>query len=184
MDKMLIVNVILIVLFVGVLAVLWYKGKKELVKKVLLGLVIQAEDRYMNGENEAKTDAVLKVIVAFVNRFWIFRLFVTEKALKNWIKWAVDYMQAHLGTTTEREEAMKKLALEFATNKVTELADNVTRADVGGNVNLADNDTVLHLKDNLLDKIEKDYNGFVTAKLDTGFTKKSTKTTIEAGYKF
>ena len=184
MDKMLIVNVILIILFVGVLALLWYKGKKELVKKVLLGLVIQAEDRYMNGENEAKTDAVLKVIVAFINRFWIFRLFVTEKALKSWIKWAVDYMQAHLGTTTEREEAMKKLALEFATNKVTELADNVTRADVGGNVNLADNDTVLHLKANLLDKIEKDYNGFVTAKLDTGFTKKSTKATLEAGYKF
>lgn len=184
MDKMLIVNVILIVLFVGVLALLWYKGKKELVKKVLLGLVIQAEDKYLAGDNEAKVDAVLKVVKAVLDRFWIFRYLVTEKQLKSWIKWAVDYMQAHLGTTTEREEAMKKLALEFATNKVTELADNVTRADVGGNVNLADNDTVLHLKANLLEKIEKDYNGFVNAKLETGFTKKSTKATLEAGYKF
>ena len=125
MDKMLIVNIVLIVLFVGVLAVLWYKGKKELVKKILLGLVIQAENKYLAGDNQAKVDAVLKVVKTVLNRFWIFRYLVTEKDLKSWIKWAVDYMQAHLGTTSEREEAMKKLALEFATDKVTELADNV-----------------------------------------------------------
>ena len=130
MDKMLIVNIVLTVLFVGVLAVLWYKGKKELVKKILLGLVIQAENKYLAGDNQAKVDAVLKVVKTVLNRFWIFRYLVTEKDLKSWIKWAVDYMQAHLGTTSEREEAMKKLALEFATDKVTELADNVVRAGV------------------------------------------------------
>ena len=184
MDKMLIVNIIIIAVFLGGLVVLWYRGKKDIVKKILLGLVIQAENKYLTGDNEAKTDAVLKVVKAVLDRFWIFRYLITEKQLKEWIKWAVDYMQSHLGTTSEREEAIKKLAVEFATNKVTELTNNVVRADVNGNINLADNNTVLHLKTNLLDKIEKDYNGFVNAKLETGFSKNNTKATLEAGYKF
>ena len=180
---MLIVNIVLIVLFVGVLAVLWYKGKKELVKKILLGLVIQAENKYLAGDNQAKVDAVLKVVKTVLDKFWIFRYLVTEKDLKSWIKWAVEYMQAHLGTTSEREEAMKKLTLEFATDKVNELADNVVRADVGGNVNLADNDTVLHLKENLLENIDKNFEG-VYAKLKTGFKNKTTSAEVGIVKKF
>ena len=48
---------------------------------------------------------------------------------------------------------------------------------MSGNVNLADNDTVLHLRENLLENIDKNFEG-VYAKLKTGFTKKTTSAEV------
>ena len=177
MDKILIINIVIMVLLSVVLGLLWYKGKKDLVKKILRELVAQTEEKYLHGENEAKYNAVLDVIVRFINQFWIFRLFVTRDKLKKWIDETVVYMQALTGTTAERKATVKKIAIELAEKKVQELAEKAVSASYEGNVNLTDNKTIIDLNNEIVKKISADFEG-VYANLKTGFTKKSTTAEI------
>lgn len=183
MDKMLIFNMIIVVLFVIILAVLWYKGKKALVKQILGEIVKEAEERFLKGDNQAKTDYVIKLILSFVNKFWILKYFITEKKLKKWINEAVSYMQAHLGTTTEREEIIKNIATDYAKKKVLELSNNIVQADFEGNGNLASNSTVIDLRNNTLEKIDEDFEG-IYGNIKTAFKKNTTTAELGFGKKF
>lgn len=168
-----IINIIMAVLFVAGLAVLWYKGKKALVKDILREIVKEAEERFLKGDNQAKMDYVIKLILSFVNKFWILKYFITEKKLKKWINEAVVYMQAHLGTTTEREEIIKNIATDYAKKKVLELSNNIVQADFEGNGNLASNSTVIDLRNNTLEKIDEDFEG-IYGNIKTAFKKNTT----------
>ena len=170
---MLIVNIIMIVLFVIILAVLWYKGKKGLVKSILGQLVKEAEERFLRGDNQAKTNYVIKLTLSFINRFWILKFFVTEKKLREWIDEAVAYMQAHFGTTTERESIIKSIATDYAKKKVLELSNKIEQADYEGNNYLASNSTVIDLRNNTLEKIDEDFEG-IYGNIKTGFKKNTT----------
>ena len=173
MDKILIVNVIMAVLFVIILVVLWYKGKKALVKDILREIVKEAEERFLKGDNQAKTEYVIKLILSFVNKFWILKYFITEKKLKKWINEAVVYMQAHLGTTTERDETIKNIATDYAKKKVLELSNNLVQADYYGDKNLVSNSTVFDIRNNTLEKIDEDFEG-IYGNIKTAFKKNTT----------
>lgn len=182
MDKMLIINLVLMVLFVIALTVLWLKGKKEVVKSIILQGVIKAEELFARGENQAKEDFVLNIIAGYANQIWILK-WITKDTLKKWIKYAVDYMKVHLGSTAQRELGLKNLALDYTKTKVQELADKVVKADFNGDKNLIDNWKAIDLKNEVLGSIDKDFEG-VYAKLKTGFTKKTTSAEIGIVKKF
>jgi len=161
------------VLFVASLVVLWYKGKKALVRQILGEMVKEAEERFLKGDNQAKMDFIIKPVMAFVNKFWILKYFITEKKLKKWINEAVVYMQAHLGTTTEREEIIKNIATDYAKKKVLELSNNIIQADYYGDKNLVSNSTVFDIRNNTLEKIDEDFEG-IYGNIKTAFKKNTT----------
>jgi len=171
---------IMIVVFIIILAVLWYNGKKALVKQILGEMVKEAEERFLKGDNQAKMDYVIKLILSFVNKFWILKYFITEKKLKKWIAEAVSYMQAHLGTTTEREEIIKNIATDYAKKKVLELSNNLIQSDYYGDKNLVSNSTVLDIRNNTLEKIDSDFEG-IYGNIKTAFKKNTT--VAELGFK-
>lgn len=179
MDKILIINIVLVLVAIAGLVILWIKGKKTLVKTIISKLVDYAEQYFTKEENQAKFDYVLKAILLFTNRYWILKLFITEKNLRKWINEAVELMQKYLGTTSERENAVKSMAVRFAAEKVQELSDNIVKSDYDGNVNLIDNSKVIDIRNDILGKIDNEA-GTIYAKLKTGFTKATT--TAELGF--
>ena len=161
------------VLLAIILVVLWYKGKKALVKDILREIVKEAEERFLKGDNQAKMDYVIKLILSFVNKFWILKYFITEKKLKKWINEAVACMQAHLGTTTERDEIIKNIATDYAKKKVFELSNNLVKADYYGDKNLVSNSTIFDIRNNTLEKIDSDFEG-IYGNVKTAFKKNTT----------
>lgn len=77
----------IIFLFVLTLAVLWFKGKKKLVKKIILELVALAEEKYGSGTGEIKLASVLLEI--FQEYPWLEYL---ETWVIKWINEAVEFM--------------------------------------------------------------------------------------------
>ncbi|PKM93869.1 MAG: hypothetical protein CVU84_13240 [Firmicutes bacterium HGW-Firmicutes-1] len=77
----------IIFLFVLTLAVLWFKGKKKLVKKIILELVALAEEKYGSGTGEIKLASVLLEI--YQEYPWLEYL---ETWVIKWINEAVKFM--------------------------------------------------------------------------------------------
>ena len=79
---------VLIVLFIITMAVLWFKGKKKLVKEIILELVVIAEQTYGSGTGPIKFASVLSQIY---EKFpWLVHL---EKLVTLWINQAVEYIK-------------------------------------------------------------------------------------------
>jgi hypothetical protein len=101
MDK-LTINVLVILVFACGLGLLWYYGKKELVKKIVLNLVIQAENFWGSGTGKIKFAQVMAQI--YEKLPWIIRLFVTTNTVTRWIEEAVEYIKTEIlaeGNTIE-----------------------------------------------------------------------------------
>ena len=84
-------NVIAAGLFVGVLLVLTYNGQIGIVKKILLSLVIEAEQIYGSGTGKLKYNYVLGKTYSMLPS--ILKLFVTEVKLDEMLEGAVDHLQ-------------------------------------------------------------------------------------------
>ncbi|PKM51159.1 MAG: hypothetical protein CVV02_08405 [Firmicutes bacterium HGW-Firmicutes-7] len=82
---------IIIFLFILVLAVLWFKGKRKLVKKIILELVIQAEKIYGSGTGKIK----LATVLAQVYKDYPWLTYIEAIVIK-WINEAVKYMKNNL----------------------------------------------------------------------------------------
>jgi ABC-type transport system involved in cytochrome c biogenesis permease component len=91
------VNVVAAGVFVGVLLVLIYMGQIEVVKKILLSLVIEAEQIYGSGTGKMKYNYVLGKAYSMIPG--IVKLFVTEKMLSEILEAAVVQLQAFLSET-------------------------------------------------------------------------------------
>lgn len=87
-------NILIIVIFIAGLGILWYYGKKELVKKIILTLVIQAETRWGSGTGKIKFAEVLSSV--YDRLPYIIKLVVTVPVLEKWIEDAVAYIKAEL----------------------------------------------------------------------------------------
>ena len=71
------INVVAAGVFVGVLQVLLYMGQIGVVKKILLSLVIEAEQIYGSGTGKMKYNYVLGKAYSMIPS--VVKLFVTEK---------------------------------------------------------------------------------------------------------
>jgi hypothetical protein len=92
-------NVVAAGVFLGVLLVLTYMGQVEVVKKILLSLVIEAEQIYGSGAGKMKYNYVLGKAYSMIPS--VVKLFVTEKTLDEMLEASVDYLQAFLTDTAK-----------------------------------------------------------------------------------
>ena len=102
MDE-LTLNLFVVLVAISILGLLWYKGKKELVKKIILNLVIQAENFWGSGTGPIKFTDVMAS--AYEKLPWIIRFFVTTDTLTRWIEDSVEYIKTEMlaeGKTIEQ----------------------------------------------------------------------------------
>ena len=80
--------IVIAILFVIVMALLWFNGKKKLVKDIILELVIVAEKTYGSGTGPIKFASVLSQL--YEKYPWLSHL---EKLVTLWINQAVEYIK-------------------------------------------------------------------------------------------
>jgi hypothetical protein len=88
-------NVVAAGVFIGVLLVLTYVGQVEIVKKILLSLVIEAEQIYGSGTGKMKYNYVLGKAYSMIPS--VVKLFMPAKALDEMLEAAVDYLKELMG---------------------------------------------------------------------------------------
>lgn len=90
-------EVILFLIGLVILVVLWFLGKKNVVKSVLLQMVIDAEAKYGSGTGGIKHDTVVGYIK---QKFPTLFMIISDKTLDKWIDDMVKYIKAELGEET------------------------------------------------------------------------------------
>lgn len=183
MNTILIINISLAVIFIIALVVMWFKGKREFVKNIIKGLVKVAEEYFSKGKNKEKLYFVLDNILKITNKIWILKIYLTRERLIKWIEESVEYMQLIEGTTSEKENVVKKIAVELAKSKIQEYTDKIVKSDYYGDKYLIDNWKAIDLKKEVLQTLDDDFEG-IKVKIDTGFTKKTTKAGVEIVKRF
>ncbi|BES65835.1 hypothetical protein SANA_22740 [Gottschalkiaceae bacterium SANA] len=93
------INVVAVGVFIGVLLVLTYMGQVEVVKKILLSLVIEAEQIYGSGTGKMKYNYVLGKAYSMIPS--VMKLFVTEQTISKMLETAVDQLQIFLSETAK-----------------------------------------------------------------------------------
>jgi len=87
-------NVVAAGVFLGALLILIYMGQINVVKKILLSLVIEAEQIYGSGTGKLKYNYVLGKTYSMLPS--VVKLFVTEKTLDGLLEVAVDQLHIYL----------------------------------------------------------------------------------------
>lgn len=77
------IDLIVLMLFVGVLWTMWVKGYKKQVRKVVYDLVVEAERQLGSGTGEIQRKRVTRWIYAEMP--WMIKIFVTENEINGWI---------------------------------------------------------------------------------------------------
>ena len=95
-------QIILAIIGVLILLILWFIGKKNIVKSVLLQCVIDAEAKYGAGTGAIKHDAVVGWIKA---KFPTLFLIISDKTLDKWIEDVVQYIKNELGEKTIQQSS-------------------------------------------------------------------------------
>lgn len=108
MDK-LTLNLFVAVVFVCILGLLWYYGKKKVVQNIILGLVIRAELNWGSGAGKIKFIEVMSSI--YEKLPLIIQVFVPQAIITKWIEDAVKYIKTELvqgkdGATVTIEEKL------------------------------------------------------------------------------
>ena len=87
-------ELILAILCFVVLIILWFIGKKKVVKSVLLQMVIDAEAKYGSGTGNIKHN----VVVGYIKqKFPTLFLIISDETLDKWIEDMVEYIKTELG---------------------------------------------------------------------------------------
>lgn len=87
-------SVLVSAIFISVLIFLWKRGKKDLVKRIILELVCKAEQQYGSGTGAIKLGMVWREIY---NRLpLLIRLVFTEKELQGYIEYWVTWLRKKL----------------------------------------------------------------------------------------
>lgn len=93
------VEILVAIVFIGCLVVFYKRGKRDLVKEIILSLVVRAEKKYGSGTGELK---YADVVNAFYTELPLFiRILFTPKDIDIFIEEAVDRLKEILsdGTT-------------------------------------------------------------------------------------
>jgi len=103
MNLELILTIVAIAVVVGALLWLYYNGKQEIAKKIILNMVIKAEEAFLSGTGLIKKNYVIAQGYSLLPA--IVKFFVTEDMINDWIEDAVDYIKTELtkdGKTIEQ----------------------------------------------------------------------------------
>lgn len=87
-------DMLIVLVFVGILLYLYKLGKRDMVKKIVLSLVVQAEKALGTGTGELKYAMVVERVYAVLPA--ILRFLITKKELDKLIEEAVQYMKKYL----------------------------------------------------------------------------------------
>lgn len=87
-------DLIVVFLFVGVLAFLWKRGKKQLVMDIIRELVCRAEQIYGSGTAPIKLANVWANI--YIKLPFVVRIFFTQQQLQGYIEESVDWLRKKL----------------------------------------------------------------------------------------
>lgn len=90
-----IASVLAVVLFVALVIILWVKGKKGIIYKMLYNFVTEAEKQYGGGTGSIKFAQVMTQIYEKLPA--VIRLFVTYNQLTKWIEKALADAKKHWG---------------------------------------------------------------------------------------
>ena len=157
--------------------ILWYSGKKEVVLKVLYLLVHKAEVYFKAGENQAKIDFVLKKIKEVIPK--PFRWLWSDEWIKKQVVIILLDVEKQLNYQSTIDTIVNEVTKDAAVNAqnyaldavgtVTNyLTDRLLKADVNGNTNLVDNETIKLINADIHNKINNglDLRAFAQAKTD------------------
>lgn len=88
-------DILLISVFLGSLVVLYKYKKMELIRKIVLSLVIQAEKSLGAGTGELKYTIVVDQVYRLlpVSIKWL----ITKREIDDMIEWSVSYLKEYLG---------------------------------------------------------------------------------------
>ncbi|SCY92754.1 hypothetical protein [Alkaliphilus peptidifermentans] len=89
-----IVEVIGTILVALVGLILYKRGNKQLVNRIVLALVTEAEKKYGSGTGELKYNAVVERLYEVLP--WILKLLYTKKQMDEMIEGAVEYLKRYL----------------------------------------------------------------------------------------
>ena len=166
MNEIIFYAVILLTFAIS-LGVLWYKGKKKLVKEILLRAMTIAEVALGSKKGQEKLAVALEHTVFKISSFgrfsgWLAGLIFTRENLKNMIEALVpkintDYRMI-VETQKDLNEAKFKEGAEVAINKIVEKAIPL---DFEGNQEIIHNNQLIQLAEEL--KIEAKDRGFFVA---------------------
>ena len=100
MNWELALNISAVLIFIAVVVILWFE-KRDLAKKIILGLVIQAEAEWGSGTGKIKFQEVLGQ--AYSKLPMIVRIFVSQSDIEEWIEEGVQWLKTELqkGKTIE-----------------------------------------------------------------------------------
>lgn len=185
---------ILLAVFFSILAALWYKGKKALVKEILLRAMTIAEIVLGSKKGQEKLGIVLDQTVYKISTWgrisgWLASIIFTKENLKKMIETFVPKINSQFSTVKEIHndeiEEKVKAAVNFGITKGTELLINESKNfDVGGVKELTHESQLLGIAEKL--NLEAKDKGFVGAyaEFKTDFEKeKELRAGIMAGIK-
>ena len=167
MGKELLIYAVILLIFITVLGVLWYKGKKALVKEILLRAMTIAEVALGSKKGQEKLTVALEQTIFKISTFgkvsgWIAGLIFTRENLKKMIESFVPKINQDYKLVTETQkdlnEAIFKEGAEVAINKIVEKAIPL---DFEGNQEIIHNNQLIQLAEEL--KIEAKDKGFFVA---------------------
>lgn len=87
-------DLVVVMLFIGVMLFLYKRKKIDLVKKIVLSLVVQAEKILGAGTGELKYNMVVEQL--FVRLPVSVRWLITKREIDEMIDWAVEYLKEYL----------------------------------------------------------------------------------------
>jgi hypothetical protein len=116
-------DILIVVAFIGLLAWLIKRGKKDLVKKIVYDLVVKAEATLGSGTGDLKYNMVVAAV--YDKLPLIIRLLFTKKEIDKLITEAVDWLKVYLGQGKNllgyEQETQYKLLLPEAVPSNAEL---------------------------------------------------------------
>ena len=167
MGKELLIYAVILLIFITVLGVLWYKGKKALVKEILLRAMTIAEVALGSKKGQEKLAVALEQTIFKISTFgrfsgWLAGLIFTRQNLEKMIEAFVpkinkDYRMI-VETQKDLNETIFKEGAEVAINKIVEKAIPL---DFQGNQEIIHNNQLIQLAEEL--KIEAKDKGFFVA---------------------
>ena len=165
--KEIIFYAVILLIFITVLGVLWYKGKKALVKEILLRAMTIAEVALGSKKGQEKLAVALEQTIFKISTFgrfsgWLAGLIFTRENLEKMIEAFVpkinkDYRMI-VETQKDLNETIFKEGAEVAINKIVEKAIPL---DFEGNQEIIHNTQLIQLAEEL--KIEAKDKGFFVA---------------------
>lgn len=177
---------------IGVLALLWFKGKKKWVLQTIYTLMVTAEGLLGSDAGQAKLDIVMDSYSKKVERLpflprWIIEKFFPAERLEAYINKFLPAINDMFREKYSLEENFIDSIIEKSAKAGKNfILNKALNADFNGDGELVDDVTLIDISDETDIMVEKEKRGFVKgyAELNTDFKKAQLKAGVQAAYTF